>query len=152
MSRRRRRFALVALALAAATTLSACSSELPMTARPYAASDGLDVTVGTLAAGNLLVLTSAEGAAGTVLGSLTNNGDEAVTATVGSPDAPVQVEIPAGGTALLGPEDVAVPIAAVPAPPGALTALVVASDADGSTTVEVPVLDGTLEEYASLVP
>ncbi|MCV2395049.1 hypothetical protein OEB99_12085 [Actinotalea sp. M2MS4P-6] len=146
----RRRAALVALAVAAAATLSACAPE--MTSRPYAASDGIDVTVGALRGGNLLVLTAAEGDPGTVLGSLTNTGEAAITAQVGSPDAPVTVQIEPGATALLGPDHVEVAIASVPAPPGALTTIMVASDVDGSATVDVPVLDGTLEAYASLVP
>ena len=148
----RRPAALAALAVLAAVTLSACSPDQPLTSQPYAASDGLDLTVGGLEAGNLLVLTSAEGAPATVLGQLTNTGDLPVVAQVGAPDAPVSVPIEPHSTALLGPEHVEVPVAAVPAPPGALTTLLVASDVDGSATVDVPVLDAGLAEYATLVP
>ncbi len=153
MSRRtRRRSALVAAVVAAAATLSACGPSLPLTQEPYAAGYGFNLTVGALEGLDLLVLTDAEGQPGTVLGAVHNTGDTAVTVQVGSPDAPVSIEVDAGEVATLGPDANEVAVAAVPAPPGALTALTLASDRDGAATIDVPVLDGTLPAYEGLVP
>ena len=58
----------------------------------------------------------------------------------------------AHGIALLGPDHTAVPVPAVASPPGALLEIGLQSDVTGSTTLQVPVLDGTLPAYTNLVP
>ena len=146
-----------ALAPAAAVglglVLAGCSATNPATTtRDYAASDGVDVTLGDLDLGNLMVLAAEEGAPGTVLGSVTNTGGDSTTVQLGLADDATSLEVGAGETVLLGPEQEPVDLAAVPVAPGALVELTVASEADGTTTVRVPVLDGTLEQYADLVP
>ena len=154
--RRRRSGRVLASAAALAVVLSGCSATNEITTRnEYAASDGVRAELGDVVMGNLLVLTSAEGEAGTVLGSLTNNGqsDVEITLGVGEGGAQDPIDLPAGGTVLLGPEqDVELEVDSVPAAPGALVDVTVTSDAGGSSTVRVPVLDGTLAEYADLVP
>ncbi len=72
--------------------------------------------------------------------------------TIGLSGDVTSVVVPAGETVILGPEAGEVPLATVPAPPGSLVTLVLTSDVDGSVSVQVPVLDGTLEQYATLVP
>ena len=143
-----------ALALAAsALVLAGCSATNPVTTtKAYAASDGLDQTLGSLTFGNLLVLTAAEGDPGTVLGSVTNAATSEATVTIGIAGDETTLPVPAGATVLLGPETTAVPLSSVPAAPGALVELVLASTADGSVTLQVPVLDGTFPQYATLVP
>ena len=143
-----------ALTLAAtALTLAGCSATNPVTTNvAYAASDGVDETLGSLTFGNLLVLASADQAPGTVLGSVTNAADHDATLTIGIAGDETTLTVPAGATVLLGPDASAVPLRAVPAPPGALVELVLTSDLDGSVTRRTPVLDGTLEQYATLVP
>lgn len=154
-SRDLRRLLLVpAAALGLGLALSACSATNPATTNvDYAASDGVDLTLGSLDLGNLLVLAASEGAPGTVLGSVTNGGSERTSVQIGLPDAdPVTLQVDAGETVLLGPDQEPVDLDAVPAPPGALVELTVGSEADGTTSLQVPVLDGTLEQYADLVP
>jgi hypothetical protein len=148
----RRRLAVAALASLAVAPLAACQSSHPITAEPYAASDGVDATLGSVRAGNLLVLAAADGAPGTVLGSLTNDSDRAVTVQVGLEDDLTSIDVAPGATELLGPDDTEVAVPAVPVAPGALMALRLSADAEGTTTVQVPVLDGTLPYYATLVP
>lgn len=143
-----------ALSLAAATLLLAgCSATNPVTtSKPYAASDGVDQRLGSLTFGNLLVLSAADKAPGTVLGSVTSSADRDATLTIGLAGDVTSVAVPAGATVILGPDATAVPLATVPAPPGTLVDLVLTSDLDGAVTLKVPVLDGTLEQYATLVP
>jgi hypothetical protein len=140
------------LALAAAATLSACGVATPQTALGYAASDGVDLQLGALEGANLLVLTAAKGDPGTLIGALANNGDVPLTVQIGTADSPTSVTVAAHGIALLGPDHTAVPLPAVAAPPGALLEISVQSDVTGSTSLQVPVLDGTLPAYAGLVP
>ena len=147
------RVAALALAAAAALSLTACSATNPVTTnQPYAASDGLDATLGSLEFGNLLVLSAAQDAPGTVLGSVTNTSDTGARLEIGMSGDLTPVAVPAGETVLLGPQDTAVDLATVPAPPGALVEIVMSSDTDGSASLRTPVLDGTLEQYATLVP
>ena len=147
-----RRAAALALA-ASALTLAGCSATNPVTtSKPYAASDGVDESLGALSFGNLLVLSAATGDPGTVLGSVTNAAARETSVTIGVAGDTTTLAVPAGATVLLGPEHTVVPLGAVDAPPGALVVLDLASDADGSTSLQVPVLDGTFPQYATLVP
>lgn len=143
--------AAVALALA----LAGCSATNELTTQgDYPASDGVQVTVGDLDLQNLLVLAAADGAPGTVLGGVTNGSDADGEVAIGLTEADATtVEVAAGTTTLLGPDQaVEVAIDAVPAAPGALVTLTVTAGTGESQTVQVPVLDGSQEQYADLVP
>ncbi len=142
------------LALAVgALALSGCSATNPvLTNEPYAASDGVNQTLGPLSFGNLLVLAAERDAPGTLLGSVTNASDRVARVEIGLAGTPTTVEVPAGATVILGPEATPVDLGTVPVPPGALVEVMLGSDADGTTSVQAPVLDGTLEYYATLVP
>ncbi len=147
-----RRAAALTLA-ASALTLAGCSATNAVTTtKAYAASDGVDATLGSLSFGNLLVLSAAKGDPGTVLGSVTNAATSKATVTIGIAGDTATLSVPAGATVLLGPDHTAVPLSSVSEPPGALITLDLASDADGSTSLQVPVLDGTFAQYATLVP
>ena len=142
----------VALALTVAA-LAACS---PITtSNPYAPSDGVRVDVsGAVTGENVLIVSEAEGSAGAVHGALTNRTEEARAVTVSLDGAALTiVQLEAGETVTIGSEDgPQIEIDAVPAPPGALTDLDFSTAEEGSVTVGVPVLDGTLPEYADLLP
>jgi hypothetical protein len=151
------RVALVALAGLGVLGLTACSVTNPMTTKnDYAASDGVRVDLGEATVINLLVLTAAEGEPGTVLGAVANHGRERVTVTVAlAADAAqdTSFDVAGGGTVVIGPErDETLDLDSTPAAPGTLIELTLTSDRGGSTTVQVPVLDGTLSQYADLVP
>jgi hypothetical protein len=150
-----RRIMPAAAALAASALLAGCSATNPITTSfDYDPSDGVSERLGDVRVGNLMVLTSEEGAAGTVLGFVTNSGsqDASVTLAVGGEES-ASIDVPAGGTVRLGPDcDETIDVDAVPARPGSKVEVDVTSDVGGSSSVLVPVLDGTLPEYADLVP
>jgi hypothetical protein len=148
---RARRRVLAAATLASAAVLAGCGIA-PSEIVNYPASDGVDLTLGSLQADNLLVLTAAENDPGVLLGALTNNGDQAMTVRIGLPDSPTTVPVAAHSTTLLGPDHTAVDLSTVPAAPGALVELAVDSDVSGNATLQVPVLDGTLPAYSGMVP
>ena len=145
-----------AMTIGIALAVAGCSATNPITTtRSYAASDGVAVELGDLRIGNLLVLSAAQGEAGTVLAALSNDGTADIEVTIGladgDPGAPI--DVPAGQTVLVGPAAAAtVDLDAMPAAPGALVDLAITSDQGGTTTRRVPVLDGTQPEYAELVP
>lgn len=126
-------------------------------------SDGVRATLGDeVKATNLLILTEEEGAPGTLVGSLSNltDGDLAVDVTVNGA-AGVNVELPAGHTAYLTPRTPSfdgpsfafdAQIDAVGTPPGGTADVVIATTSGGEATVQVPVLDGTLEPYDEYLP
>lgn len=150
--RHSRHLAVAVLGLSLALTGCSATNEIT-TSLPYDPSDGVGMVLGDVELSNILVLSAAEGAPGTVLGSATNRGASAVELTIGLGDGDgTTVALDGGATVVLGPRDEPVDLAAVPAPPGAMVTVHIDSDAGGATTLDVPVLDGTLPEYADLVP
>lgn len=141
---------LLAAVLASVLALVGCSTDEENLA---ASSDGFRIEVGALLMSNIMVLSAAEGQPGTVLGAVKNNGDDSVEVSVGLPGGQASsLEVAAGETLLLGPEDRSVRIPSMPVPVGATVELRLGSARDGSTTVAVPVLDDTFPRYEDLVP
>lgn len=143
----------------AGLVLAGCSATNPMTTEDqYSASDGVRVTLGDVRASNLLVLSAAEGDVGSMQGGLVNQSSEDRTVTLAVGDEETTVELGPKETVLLGTgrgsEDgfAEVTFPAVDVPPGGLVEVTVSTPEAGSIVVEVPVLDGTLPEYASAVP
>lgn len=152
---RRPRVLAVGLAAAAlAAGLTACSATNPLqTSEEYDAADGVGTTLGDVRAVNLLVVTAGEGEPGVLLGGIANDGAESeqVTLTVDGTESTVRV--PSGGVVTFGGEaGETFDIDTVSAAPGALTTVRIETGSAGSDELEVPVLDGTLPEYADLVP
>ncbi len=151
--------ALAAGLAVAGSVLAGCSATNPITTEnQYSASDGVRATLGDVRASNLLVLTAAEGATGAMYGGLINDGAEDRTVTVAAGDETTTVRLAPGQTALLGVDNPPVGDAAdvrfssVDVPPGGLLAVTLSTPEDGSVEIQVPVLDGTLPEYATAVP
>lgn len=147
------RTAAVAAAVAAgALTLAACSPT--ETIEPYAPSDGsrVDITP-SLRGVNLLVVTPEEDAVGALQGGLVNKTNEDVTYTLTAEgSAPVTVQVPAFSTVYLGTEGgVPAELDAVAAAPGATipASLEVAGE---TQEFNLHVFDGTLPEYAAVLP
>lgn len=154
MARSSRRLA-AALLLTGATALGVGACSPITTLNSYAPSDGVRGDLGTqLRVENLMILTAAEGAEGTVLGGLVNETTSPadVTLVVGSDATGHQVDVPGGESLLLGPEHHEVTLSAVPAPPGATVSVQVSTPESGSLTLDVPVLDGTIPPYDEYVP
>lgn len=146
--RRAMRLAVAAVTAGAVAVLTACAPV--MTQEPYAASDGLRVELGDhVVVQNLLVVSAAEGAPGAVQGAILNTG--AAEATVVLFDTEVSVD--PGQTVLLGgTTGEPLVVDAVEAAPGATLPVELGVDGSSTQVVPVPVLDGTLPEYADLVP
>jgi hypothetical protein len=103
---------------------------------------------------NFIVFAAEEGGPGVLVGALANHGREDVEVTL-SPEggAPVTVDVPARGTVLLGGENgETFEIDAVDAAPGALLTITASAPGGGDVPIQVPVFDGSLPEYADLVP
>ncbi|HWK91262.1 MAG TPA: hypothetical protein VNR17_03265 [Luteimicrobium sp.] len=145
------KFLAVPVALASAVALSACAPT--QTDQPYQPTDGIDVVVGDVKGINLMVLSSAQGDPGRLLGSFYNNGSDAATVSVTSGSAsPSTLSVDPSSTTQLGAEggdDIV--FDSTDAAPGALVPVKI-TVGDATETVKVPVLDGTLPEYATLVP
>ena len=146
-----RLMAVAALALA----LAGCSATNPIqTDRGYAASDGVRVQIGDVRAENLLVVTTAEGAAGALSGALVNAGDDDADVTLTVGDTSQQVAVPARQSVYLGTgSDTGerVPLPTVSAAPGALLDVTLASPAAGTVHVQVPVLDAADPQYTAVL-
>lgn len=161
-SRTSARPVVVGAVLALAATLSGCSVTNQITTEvAYSASDGVRATLGDLTAENLLIVAEAADAPGALQGALTNRGDDALTVELSLEGSSERVRVDPGATVLLGggsgeggadgDERERVVFDAAGAP-GSTVELTLSTAAAGDQTVPVPVLDGTLPEYADLVP
>jgi len=158
--------ALVSAALVA--SVSACSSVT--TTIPYAASDGIRTSVGDVSIVNFLVISNEDGSAGRVLGALTNNSRDASTVSITIPSEggqPHLFTVEPGETFNLNLDENKTVVGdlgentndladgsqeTTPVKPGTVVAAEVSATGTDPVTVQVPVLDGTLPEYADYVP
>jgi hypothetical protein len=142
-----------AVVLAAGALLSGCSATNPITtSMAYAASDGVRTTLGELTAENLMLVAAAADGPAALQGALANNGDETLTVEISLGSTTERVRVGGHETVLIGGERGEDLVFTTPVGPGAIAEMTLATDAAGETTAPVPVLDGTLPEYADLVP
>jgi len=144
---------IAAAVVLAAAALTGCSATNPIQTRVvYAASDGARIVLGdSIEAKNLLVLTAAQGEAGALIGAVTNRGSQDTVVTIDVVGAGRhEVPLAAGESFRFVGEDV-VRFDAVDASPGSTTAITVSSPSSGAVSATVPVLDGTLPEYAEVL-
>ncbi len=139
-----------------ALVLAGCSATNPITtAIPYNVVDGVAESVSEdVGVRNLIVFAAEEGAPGVLVGAVANGGREDVEVTL-SPEgaAPVTLDVPARGTVLLGGEEgETVELDSVGAAPGSLLTITASTPGGGDVPIRVPVFDGSLPEYADLVP
>jgi hypothetical protein len=150
-SQLRRPLAVAVIALA----LAGCSATNPIqTDKPYSPADGVRVVLGNVRAENLLAVTSAAGAAGALSGALVNSGPADVTVTLTVADTSQPVSVPAHGSVLIGTGNATgkrVPLPTVSAAPGMLLDVQLSTPADGSVSVQVPVLDAANPQYTAVV-
>lgn len=139
----------------AALALAGCSATNPITtAEPYNVVDGVQETLtDTVAVQNLLVVTSAQGEPGVMVGAVRNESREDVEVTLQiDGGGSVTVEVPARGTVLLGGDGEEVEIESVGVAPGALLTVTASTSGGGDVPIQVPVFDDALPEYAQIVP
>lgn len=144
-----------ALALAAAVALgtTGCGLLVPQaTTYQYAPSDGIDVTLPSVAVRNLLVIAGEDNA--NVVFTAVNNGDSATRLSMkfidqGSQKTQKNFNVSSGLTpfGVDNPELIELP----GLKPGSLVTVFLESDGT-EIEREVPVLDGTLSEYSDLQP
>jgi hypothetical protein len=136
--------------------LAACSPTI--TTKPYAASDGVRVDLTDQVRGiNLMVVSEGDGEPGAVLGALANDSSEAVDFVLAAEGAePISLNVPAGGTVYLGADQEGDQV--VDAQLGSV-ATHAGGDLDATLSGAgvdedffLPVMDGTLPEYADYVP
>jgi hypothetical protein len=155
-SRTSARPVVVGAVLALAAALSGCSVTNQITTEvAYSASDGVRATLGDLTAENLLIVAEAADAPGALQGALTNRGDDPLTVQLSLAGSTERVRVEPGATVLLGGadhEDAEQVVFDAAGAPGSTVELTLSTTAAGEETVPVPVLDGTLPEYADLVP
>ncbi|MGP6172284.1 DNA modification methylase [Microbacterium sp. A196] len=122
---------------------------------PYNVSDGVNVpdSEGPLDIRNAMVIATEDGSTGNLIAAIVNTTDKAEVLTVEIEGLePLTVRVGAGDTVSLGATTDPLRIDDLDTMPGATIPMYFQSgDATGSVT-EVPVLDGTLPEYADLVP
>ncbi|MGX5695584.1 hypothetical protein ACWKWP_05235 [Agromyces soli] len=130
------------------------------TTEPYDASDGVSADVGELELRNILVISDL-GVAGNLVMTVVNNGaeDRELLVEYGDGGEAEPVEIAAGSTVSfgVGEEQGVDPIKPVLLPtldaqPGSLLPIFFQYEGAEGMEVRVPVLNGTLPEYSSLVP
>ncbi|WP_127794096.1 DNA modification methylase [Agromyces sp. LHK192] len=146
----------VALALGIVIGASGCSMlTYQATTEHYDASDGVPATVGDLELRNILVLTEAGDDRANIIFTVANTGDDDATLTVEPVEGgePVELEVPAMEQVVLGVgEQEPLTIEGLQVDPGADTPIYFTAPGAEGVEVLVPVLDGTLPEYADLLP
>lgn len=124
----------------------------------YSASDGqmVNLTEGNkevVQFRNIMVISSAEGEPGRVLGTILNQSEKDATISLGFPGETLTVKIPAGKEVRLEDDSNELLLKSTEAGPGLTLKTTVSSDVTpDSSEFLVPVLDGTLDEYAPYLP
>lgn len=145
-----------AAALAGAFTMgmTGCAYVTPQaTTIEYSASDGVNGTVGDVQLSNVLAV-SEDGEDVTLLGRLTNNGEDTARVTlesVDSPDVSEQVTVGADEFVDLSADEDLV-LAGVDTEVGGILNLYVQYGDEPGIELHVPVLDGSLPEYEQYLP
>lgn len=154
------------VAVGAALTLSGCVLASPaVTKTPYPPSDGNSgsivdsATKSQVDLRNFLVVASAKGKPGSLVGSVVNSGTTDVTVQLKvAPDGAVssslgQISVPAaaGKVVKIAPGDTALTMASVPQPPGSVLTLEATTSGGGSIRLTVPVMAPN-GEYSTLTP
>jgi hypothetical protein len=143
---RRFRTAMVAPGIAA-LLLSGCTP--PPEEDQYAIAVGSNKDFAGLELRSIFIVTSAENEPGRILGTIFNKTDENVDLIIGDRDDELPLSIPAGGKMEF--QDSPAVLSSTEARPGARTDLTIEAQGD-TTSFDVAVLDGTLEQYAPYVP
>ncbi|WP_434994721.1 hypothetical protein [Arthrobacter sp. Ld5] len=136
----------IVLTLLTALAVTGCSA--PEETRD-AITTGEDGQVGVVELRSMLLVSADEGEPGRLLGTLVNESSAPVEVTISDPDDQIVVTVPADGRYPLDTNEQI--LAGVEEPPGALTELSLAAPTE-TTTLDVPVLDGTLEPYEPYEP
>lgn len=138
-----------ALAVLGVLALAGCSFVNPIiTQKPYAPADGLQAQIGEVHASNLIIVTTAEGDPGSLVGSLYNAGDTAADIVFSFDGSSFNsVTVPATSLVSLSIDGDATVVQPTPANPGRIANVTIQSDATGYMTTPVPVVDDSQAEF-----
>ncbi|MCW4384556.1 hypothetical protein OH146_02075 [Salinibacterium sp. SYSU T00001] len=153
------RIAAVLAALAVAGAMSGCDqAETVPSQEKEGVAAGVNLELGMLEAENLLIISTAEGEPGRLLGTLYANTEDAITVTFADDDEEITIELEGG----IGPIQEDDPagydlqeqehlFSTTADRPGGRAPVEITTD--GATeSVTIPVLDGSLERYEPFVP
>lgn len=141
--------ALAALLAPGIVTLLLTGCTPPPDEDHYAIAVGSNKDFAGLELRSIFIVTSAENEPGRILGTIFNKTTENMDLVIGDRDDELPLNIPAGGKVEF--QDVPTVLSSTEARPGARTDLTVKAQGD-TTSFDVAVLDGTLEQYAPYVP
>lgn len=147
---------LAAVAIGASLLLSGCSEFSPQTTQlHYAPSDGAQTDLGAVGIRNALFVVgdpaTEQSPANAVL-TVVNSGSDAATVELSSASGNTSVQVPARSSVAIGPEKATTwELPQVGAAVG-LSVPVTITVGQEQQVLQVPVLDGTLPEYATLAP
>ncbi|MCB2413322.1 hypothetical protein LGT39_10750 [Demequina sp. TTPB684] len=143
-----------AVALGAALVLSSCSlTSSVTTSLEYDPSDGTSVAVGDVRALNITLITTAEGEPGAVIGALYNahlTEEATVTLEIGGTEETYDIP-PMVGIQLGVGEGTEEFVTTAPTNPGLFGTYTVTVEGEGAATGALPVMDGTLPQYADVL-
>lgn len=150
----RRALAVSAMALTALATATGCTAtNAQQTAEPYSPGAAAATTVGAVHVAGLFVATDGDGPAALVA-RIVNSGDDAASVEIadeGDSGLRGSFTVEPSTTLDVGPGGEQVRVPDLAATPGQVLQMSI-STGGSSTTLAVPVLDGTLEPYAAYVP
>ncbi|WP_281453104.1 hypothetical protein [Paenarthrobacter nitroguajacolicus] len=122
------------------------------TSHQYSASDGVRADLGKLQLRNMLIVASGEKEPGRVIGAVFNQSSSDATLTLsGANGAQTEIPVKAMSETYLNDTADAAILSTAGVIPGGLTPVTIRSGSD-SATINVPVVDGTLPEYAKYLP
>ncbi|WP_166320094.1 DNA modification methylase [Microbacterium excoecariae] len=149
---------IASLALGGTVLLAAsgCAAITPQaTTFSYTASDGVnvpDAEGSAVAVRNALVVADADGAEGNFVAVLINDGEDDARLNLDWTSGNAAITVPAGETISLGGDADPILMSALDTMPGNTLSMYVQAGAAEGTTVEIPVLNNCLTEYAELAP
>jgi hypothetical protein len=122
------------------------------TSHQYSASDGVRADLGKLQLRNILIVASGEKEPGRVIGAVFNQSNSDATLTLsGANGAQTEIPVKAMSETYLNDTADAAILSTAGVIPGGLTPVTIRSGSD-SATINVPVVNGTLPEYAKYLP
>ncbi|MGX1792950.1 DNA modification methylase [Microbacterium sp. NPDC055312] len=124
------------------------------TTNPYPASDGVpfDETGGDVVARNVFVVTTEDGEVGNLVGAFINEGSKSSTVDIDVAGEQLTLRVPSEDRVSLGGDKMPLRIENLGVKPGATVEVLIVSGDGEAIPAQVPVLDGSLDEYADLVP
>lgn len=154
--KRRNEFAVAAFVLGAGLlSLTGCGYTNPQqTTLQYTASDGIHADVGPVQLRNILIVASDENQPGRVIGAIYNSASEDITVSLnGAGGARAEVDVKMNSSTLLNESTDPVTLSTAGGIPGSLVDITFTEDGTNTNqTIKVPVLNGTLPEYAPYLP